>query len=454
MLDYHLTAEATKDHLIAARMATLLHEAKSSNANAFRNEILPTLYQSKVEAESAEGRRSRRPHEKELETHRQTLDAILADLILASAHVEALGYCYRSSNRQEFTTSETKASSRVYDWQIDALDATGLIRRLTGFSANDDFGGVAYVDYRRATRLRATPVLLAIARRHGISSKNLYDHYVKLKHSKRASPIVLRAERHRGTRGKALRCPDTAQTVELRRQVERINAVYDRHNFENMPEPQVYRLFNCADSDRFDYNKGGRLHGDFQSMARERRQKILIDGQPVVELDLKASQLTILYGITNTPRPEGDLYHVDGLPRSVVKAIITSMIGLGHTNMIRWPSEQRRSLLDHLGEGQPMDPKRFGKLYPLKATVGKVLKTHPVLHHLSPGKLDWADLQFIESEVLISAILQLGEEYDIPALPIHDSIIVPEKDKDIGHMILSRAFSTVVGRAPVIEMKA
>ena len=213
------------------------------------------------------------------------------------------------------------------------------------------------------------------------------------------------------------------------------------------------RTFNCADSESFDFNKGGRLYGDFQDMIREARRNIRINEQPVVELDLKASQLTILYAVTKTPMPEGDPYYVDGLPRSVVKAIVTAMIGLGHNNIMRWPTESKKRLMDELGGEKQMTYKTFSKVYPITATAAKVLKRHPVLHHLSPGKLDWADLQFIESEVLISAILQLGEDCGIPALPIHDSIIVPEKDVVIGRMCLSGAFNRKVRRTPVIEIK-
>lgn len=451
MLDSYLTTEATKDHLLAARMATLMHEAKSENAAAFRNAVLTDLNQSKAEAASAEGKRARRPQAKALQSHQYTLDAILADLILASGHREALGYCYRSANRQAFSSSGTKATSRVYDWQMACLEALGLVDRKKGYKAIEDFEG-PIEDYRRATRIRATPALVEIAQRHGISPDNLHDHYVK-RRAKLTAPLELRADKQGSQRGRILSCPDTAKAAELRQQVERINAIYGRHRFEGMPEPVVRRTFNCANSEGFDFNKGGRLYGDFQDMSREARRNIRINEQPVVELDLKASQLTILYAITKTPMPGGDPYHIDGLPRSVVKALVTAMIGLGHNNITRWSTESKKRLMDELGGDQPMTSKTFGKFYPIRATGAKVLRRHPVLYHLSPGKLDWADLQFIESEVLISAILQLGEECGIPALPIHDSIIVPKTDVVIGRMCLSGAFNRKVRRNPVIELK-
>lgn len=451
MLDNYLTSHATKDHLTAARMATLLYEAKSSNAVAFRDEVLPLLYEAKLKAAQAEGNRARKPQEKERVVHRHTLDALLADLVWAAGHVEALGYCFRSSNRQEFTSAGTEASSRVYEWQASALEAIGLIDRRMGYKGVDDWEGEVYEAYRRATRLRATPELIAMAQRHGIHNDNLPDHYLKLR-AMISAPVVLKAGNHPGGKGKMLKVPKTAKAVSVKGEVERINAIYDRHHFERLPQPQVYRLFNCADAEDFAFNKGGRLYGHFQSISSEQRKDVLIDGQPVVELDVKASHLTVLHGITNTPMPEGDLYDIQGVPRAVVKAVVTIMMGRGRTDLSKWSSRSKEDLLIKLGGEQPMDPKVFGKLYPMKATVTKVLNRHPVLRHLELRRLDWGDLQYLESQVLVATILELGEEYDIPALPVHDSIIVPKEAANLSHTCLAKTFEKFTGQIPEIKM--
>lgn len=122
-----LTAEPTKDHLTAARMATLLREARSPNAVAFREEVLAMLYGVRTKATEAAGKRHRRPQQREAAVHAQTLDALLGDLLWASDHAVALGYCYRSSDRQAFTDGATKASSRAYEWQVPALVSAGVI---------------------------------------------------------------------------------------------------------------------------------------------------------------------------------------------------------------------------------------------------------------------------------------------------------------------------------------
>jgi hypothetical protein len=439
---------ATKDQLTAARMATLLRKAKSPNAVALREEILAMLYGIRTGAAEAAGRRYRRPQQKEVTAHVQTLDALLGDLLWASDHAEALGYCYRSSNCQAFTDGATKASSRAYEWQVPALVSAGLIDVFVGFTAWSDFDGDSVQLFRRATRMRATPTLMAMAQRHGISPDNLTDHYHKL-----TRLVVLRAGNHAGGRGQTLRYPNTVKAASIEGEVQRINAIYSRHQFEGLPHPQVHRLFNCADAEGFDLNKGGRLNGEYQNVKTGQRKLVTIDGKPVVELDLKASHLTILYGLTQTPMPEGDPYVIDALPRAVVKGAVTAMIGLGHTALTRWSSKSKAILLADLGKEQPLNAKTFSRHYPAKMVAEKVLKRHPVLHHLPLNTLDWADLQFLESEVLVKVILQLGEEHRIPALPVHDSIIVPKDAAEIARACLGATFKAITGQMPMIEMK-
>lgn len=454
MLDSYLTATAAKVHLTAAGMATLMHEATSPNAVALRDEVLALLNQSKGESKAVQGRRTRRPQQAEVVRHQQTLEAILGDLILASGNQASLGYCYRSKNRQGFTDSGTKASSRAFEWQIAALKARGLIDLIDGLTGLDDFDGDVYVWFRRATRLRATPDLLAIAQRHGISAANLKDHYVKRQKGSNAL-VQLRNGHTKDNKGKTQSCPDNETTRALRGQIARVNAIYAGHKITGIPTDKVRlrRVFNRADERGFRYNKGGRLYDDFQGMLGAERAKILIDGEPVIELDLKASQLTILHGITEAELPEGDPYWVKDVPRGVVKAIVTTMIGLGHSNPTRWSPKSKAGLLEELGGDEPMVPRRFGRLYPMKATASKVLRRLPGLYSLTPGRMDWADLQFIESEILLATILELGEEHGIPALPVHDSIIVPRSAEEVARACLGAAFERLAKRKPIIEAK-
>ena len=56
---------------------------------------------------------------------------------------------------------------------------------------------------------------------------------------------------------------------------------------------------------------------------------MLINGEPVAEVDIHASYLTIFLTLTATPIPEGNMYERVGMPRDAVKAFVTQTFGAG-----------------------------------------------------------------------------------------------------------------------------
>jgi hypothetical protein len=104
-----------------------------------------------------------------------------------------------------------------------------------------------------------------------------------------------------------------------------------------------YRVFNG------DLRHGGRWYGPFwQNVPSGVRPKLLIDGEPVVEVDFAACQLRFMFGCVGLPDPlDGqiraadpafDLYRIKGLPRDVVKLALLIMTNAGS------PEAARRAL--------------------------------------------------------------------------------------------------------------
>jgi len=60
-----------------------------------------------------------------------------------------------------------------------------------------------------------------------------------------------------------------------------------------------------------------------------------------------------------------------------------------------------------------------------------MLKKHPILRNLKTGSLDWENLQFEEAECFLSVMLNLPDNHNIPSLPVHDSLIVRQSDKQM-----------------------
>src|ERR1700688_3135420 len=69
------------------------------------------------------------------------------------------------------------------------------------------------------------------------------------------------------------------------------------------------------------------------------------------------------------------------------------------------------------------------KLYPMKTIKQKALERHPLLARwggvIRDRVYDWRDRIFIESQGVIGAMLTLMRDYQVPSLPVHDSLIVP-----------------------------
>jgi hypothetical protein len=77
----------------------------------------------------------------------------------------------------------------------------------------------------------------------------------------------------------------------------------------------------------------------------------------------------------------------------------------------------------------------------------------PLLHDLLSSPYRWGDLQFIEGEVIVEAVHTLTVIHGVPALPVHDSIIVPISQRAIAEAVLSAASERHVGIRPFLEAK-
>ena len=64
----------------------------------------------------------------------------------------------------------------------------------------------------------------------------------------------------------------------------------------------------------------------------------------------------------------------------------------------------------------------------------------PMLADWPSQRVTWADLMFIESEIVIGTMLELMRSYSAPSFPVHDSIIVRKSDTELAFDILSQQF--------------
>jgi hypothetical protein len=137
-------------------------------------------------------------------------------------------------------------------------------------------------------------------------------------------------------KGRSLRFERTALTDRLEQDVKDLNEFLARREIEGGTHRAYRRIFNEGDREPYRWDKGGRLYSigedSYQTLKKEQRLAMMLDDEPVVEIDIRASYLTLLHGLKGAPfnAAERDPYEVEGVPRSVVKAWVTMTIG--HTS--------------------------------------------------------------------------------------------------------------------------
>jgi len=195
----------------------------------------------------------------------------------------------------------------------------------------------------------------------------------------------------------------------------------------------------------------GRYHSPFQTMPSSTRLDTLrIDGELCCEIDIVSSIPSVLYGLYVSKNELNDKECFDYyqavvdllplLPREAVKTIFTSSLGTGFLNEDQHPTALK---IDH--------PEVVSAL-PWKDIKAAILKGMPQVSMLKSRTMDWAYLNYRESEVLRVTMERLLEQ-GIGVLPIHDSIIVPLKHKNIAKDIYSQAFFDELGVWPLMKIK-
>lgn len=432
--------QPTKAMLLAARMATLNRYPATSEAKGLIDDLVNEI----LAFEAATKLRDRTRKAKDLESFRAGLGAFIADLLMQSENAEAGGFCYRSFGTMSFDGSY--ATTELLDQYRDHLVALGLVEYVPGYQTSAN----GYDRSAKASRFRATPDLLSKAADHlELTVVSLKRHFVV--NRSLGFPITLKRTAVEEAKAKRMPFDRTDPMVKaLASDMTRINDYLHRHSFNLGLDPLYRRGFHGGDRPEFQWDLGGRMFDyaevGLTNMKRDIRPGITINGEKTCEVDIKACMLTIIYGVTGTPfDPMVDLYAVDGVPRPLVKKLVNMAIGKGGAPT-QWPSTFKAELLE---QGERPIPKGLTA----KAAWAKVMTTHPIMGCLNEYGLGWPELQYIESQVLIATLLELMDEHDVCALPIHDGVIVAVSHADVTEEVFRRSFEAIVGVRPMISLK-
>ena len=361
---------------------------------------------------------------------REGVTAIVSDLLIAASGGE---WCSRSIRPESFT--EEPIGRTAFESVKSSMETAGLLVFVKGFRKQREGFSPARDE---PPCFRATPALVALASSHGISMVDVVGHFGWTRPfsandgtSAEEQGIVIETRTSatkdkdgRRISPKPITLSDSRQAAILQDQMAKLNAYLLKGNrVAGFAFGGIRRVFSDADKTGFDWQWGGRFYSRKGWDAYERwsgglatrKRRIRIDGQAVVEVDIAAAFLTIVYGLAGVAfDPSVDPCQIDGFDRERVKGWITSVFGQGTI----------------AAGGRPCN----------RVRVATVLR-HPVLANFNSKGIGWQQLQYYESEILIRALERLSDDHGIIALPMHDGLIVAERDAQRTKEAIEWAFS-------------
>ncbi len=418
----------------------LWHVAASENADKLVEVVAAAITNS-------EKRKTKR-RDKSIGKLRKAVEAILGGLLIAKLWHGAVPCRAMGSAGFEGCPLTRHIAQPVFA----ALDRMGFIKTYPGFRL---------IGISRVTRFVVLSELVTLAAQHGITRDTVRTDFQERDRPRAVKVpklVVLRElpprcrRRARVTRSEIvdLSLPDTDRHLALTAAVQRANGLLTRHQFEGCAPPALRRLFAGS------FDLGGRLYGvgikNFQTIKKADRAAIRVDGQPLAQIDVRAAHLSIACAAVGHPMVGDDPYAVPSVERDIVKAFVVAVFGNGAVPR-RWPvgllsAEQALRAGPIAGVAQAVCSVYPFLEKPSEALAGP-LGLDTMGHIGTPKDLLALRLQAIEAEGLGAALQDLWAA-DIPALPLHDAVLVPAPYADIAEQAMRRAFEGVCGIPKVL----
>lgn len=214
----------------------------------------------------------------------------------------------------------------------------------------------------------------------------------------------------------------------------------------------IHRVMNGA------MDQGGRLYGgQHETMPKEYRKHIQIDGEPTVELDYSALHPNLLLWLTGSPEcadPYSRIAEEAGLSREAVKALMLRLINAnteadfcrtvtrsGNVEEKAKVARDSARAFDGFIEGVP-DGYTGGQF------IEAVTRAFPAFGGLIGSGIGLT-LQHHDSEIIIDAITKCLDAGFI-GLPVHDSLIVPISRQDEARRFMADAYAERTGGRSIL----
>ena len=169
----------------------------------------------------------------------------------------------------------------------------------------------------------------------------------------------------RKVQGRVMKFEHSELSRKLEADVQELNEYLAKQTFGGGCVHRGYvRIFQNGDASHFNWDQGGRLYSqpadrNYQQQSGEKRLEMTINGSPVVEIDLRASYLTIFHAWHGVQLDrEKDPYVIPGLgdeARDIVKLWVAATFGSAGP-LRKWPTDLLRDYEE--AHGHPLDRQR------------------------------------------------------------------------------------------------
>jgi hypothetical protein len=189
----------------------------------------------------------------------------------------------------------------------------------------------------------------------------------------------------------------------------------------NLGATTYYRVFNNGS-----WREGGRFYGPFwQSLPKQMRKLLMIDGEAVSEPDYNAHHIRIIYALEGKQAPL-EPYEIEGWDRSQVKNGLLYLINAStYTKAVNALTYYCQ--IDHLTAVK------------LIRAIKHRLREIRNYFHSGAG----VRLQYFDSEMAGMVMLGMAKK-GVPALGVHDSFIVPARHEAMARELMDRAFYKIM----------
>lgn len=430
--------------------ASLLSRATSDAAQ----KLVADMYVRVTTWERTEGNRKYARGPEAAVSLRSTIERFIGDLLSVRADVESAGRIWRPLKTTAF--NDDVVSYRDFRVARTALEALKLIKVADHVTRYMDAFGYKVPLEGKTTRFSASPKLLRAAQQAGVDLASINEHF---REELPLQPLVLKREKlksyYEKRRARPVSIVPTEHTERLAATVKSLNTFLSGFTLGGAIFRGFERVFNeCADQATYGWNKGGRLYSvwpisgarPYQQLQGSERARITIDGEPTHEIDIRACNLTIFHAKVGADFDASvDPYERTGLNRDIAKAWTVATFGAGHP-ITKWSREAVTEYRENTGLS-------LSKQCTARAAGQKVIAAYPALQELESSGVSWADLMFLESEAVIGAMTALMLQYGAPSFPVHDSLIVRERDISVACDLLQVNFYVHVDAYPWLSIK-